>query len=150
MRDPIGWRLVRWAYAAFYFASGVHIALVSLGFAAPPGINASPESGAFQDALARTGFIMPLLSVTYAGSAISLFFHRSAPLGIALLAPAMVVIFLTNVLLTGAPVGPGLVWGGLHAGVLAALAWHFRAAFPPLWNYPPAGARAAPGAHGGN
>lgn len=144
MTEPIGWRAVRWLYAAFYIASGVRIAATVLGIAPPPDIASSPESAAFQQALARTGFIMPLLSVTCIAAGIALLFHRSAPLGIVLLAPAIVVIFLTNLLLTDSLIGQGLLWGGLHAGVLAALAWHFRAAFPPLWNYP--GFDATPGA----
>lgn len=141
MKDQIGWRLIRWLYAAFYLVSGAHIALVALGLASPPDFQSSPESGAFQLALARTGFIMPLLSITYIVAGASLLFYRTAPLGIALLAPAMVVIFLTNILLTSSLLGTGLVWGGAHASILAALAWHFRAAFPPLWNFPPADAR---------
>lgn len=137
MTEPIGWRAVRWLYAAFYIASGVCIAATVLGIAPPPDIASSPESAAFQQALTRTGFIMPLLSIICIAAGIALLFHRSAPLGIVLLAPAIVVIFLTNLLLTDSLIGAGLVWGGLHAGILAALAWHFRTAFAPLWNHPP-------------
>ncbi len=140
MKDPIGWRLIRWLYAAFYLVSGVRIALAALGLAPPPDIQSSPESSAFQLALAKTGFVMPLLSVTCIAAGACLLFYRTAPLGIVLLAPAIVVIFLTNILLTSSLLGPGLIWGGLHAGILAALAWHFRAAFSPLWNFPPTNA----------
>jgi hypothetical protein len=134
MKDPIGWRLVRWIYGAFYAASGVYMGLSLLGVVPTPDIKCSVESCAFQQSLDKTGFIMPAVSASYVISGVSLLFYRTAPLGIVILAPIMVVIFLTNVLLSTT----GWIWGSGHAAVLAALAWHFRAAFRSLWNFSPA------------
>ena len=93
----------------------------------------SAQSAAFRDALPRTGFVEPALVVTYLASGVSLLFLRTAPLGVVLLAPVMVIIFFTDALLDSA-----WVCGTLHAGVLLALARHFRDASRPLWTYPAA------------
>jgi hypothetical protein len=80
--------------------------------------------------MAETGFMFPLLSFTYIASACALFFHRTAPLGLVLLAPVTVIIFFADTLLDAA-----WLWGTLSAVVLAVLAWHFRFAFRPLFSY---------------
>jgi len=130
MKDPIAWRLLRCLYAAFYLLTGLQMALVLAGVLPPPDFQLSPESGAFQGALAKTGFVLPILAATFISSGVSLLFYRTAPLGIVLLAPAMVVIFFTDTLLDKA-----WIWGSLHAAILLVLAWHFRSAFGVLWSY---------------
>ncbi|UHQ19874.1 hypothetical protein LVB87_01525 [Lysobacter sp. KIS68-7] len=130
MKDPVAWRLIRWLYAAFYIVTGMQMALVLLGLLPPPQLKLSPEDSAFQAALAQTGFIVPALAATYVVAGIAMLFHRTAPLGIVLLAPVMLIIFLTNTLLDTA-----WIWGTLHMAVLLALAWHFRRAFRPLWTF---------------
>jgi hypothetical protein len=72
--------------------------------------------------------MFPLLAFTYIASALALCFYRTTPLGLILLAPVAVIIFLTDTILDSA-------WfmGTLNAAILAALAWHFRSSFRPLW-----------------
>lgn len=131
MTDPIPWRILRYLYAAYYLFIGAFVALSLAGVLPAPHPRISDASAAFQGALAKTGFMFPLLAFTYVASACALFFHRTAPLGLVLLAPVAVVIFFTDVLLDTA-----WLWGTLNAAILAALAWHFRPAFRPLWTCP--------------
>lgn len=130
MADPVPWRVLRYLYAAYYLMVGVYLALSLAGIVAPPHPKVSEASAAFQGALGKTGFMFPLLALTYVGAACALCFHRTAPLGLVLLAPVAVIIFFTDVLLDTA-----WVFGTLNAAVLAALAWHFRSAYRPLFAY---------------
>lgn len=130
MAQSIFWRILRYVFAAYYLYVGVYLALSLMGVVAPPHLKLSSASASFQQALAKTGFVDPALAVTYVVSAGALCFERTAPLGVVFLAPVMVIIFLTDTLLDTA-----WVWGTLHSGILAALAWHYRSAFRQLWNY---------------
>ena len=130
MRDSIPWRILRYLYAAYYLLVGVYLTLSLAGIIPPPHPKTSDASAAFQGALGKTGFMFPLLAFTYVASACALFFHRTAPLGLVLLAPIAVIIFFTDTLLDTA-----WLFGTLNAVVLAALAWHFRSAYRPLFSY---------------
>lgn len=57
-------------------------------------------------------------------------FNRTAPLGIVLLAPFIVVILFTHLMLNGNP-----PFGILLAVLLGLFAWQFRDAYQPMWNY---------------
>ena len=130
MRDPIPWRVLRYLYAAYYLFIGVYLALSLAGIIALPQSKISEASAAFQDALAKTGFMFPLLAFTYIASAFALCCYRTAPVGVVLLAPVAAVIFFTDTLLDTA-----WLFGTLNAVVLVALAWHFRFAYRPLFSY---------------
>lgn len=130
MGDSIPWRVLRYLYAAYYLFVGVYLALSLTGAIPAPHPKISGASAAFQDALGKTGFMFPLLAFTYITSACALCFHRTSPLGLVLLAPVAVIIFFTDTLLDTA-----WLFGTLNAAVLAALAWHFRFAYRPLFSY---------------
>ncbi len=130
MADSIPWRVLRYLYAAYYIFVGVYLALSLLGVLPPLNPKVGSASAAFQNALGKTGFIFPLLAVTYIASGSALSFYRTAPLGLVLLAPVAVIIFFTDALLDTA-----WFWGMLNAAILAALAWHFRSAYRSLWTY---------------
>lgn len=131
MGDSIPWRILRYLYAAYYLFIGVYFALSLAGVVPAPHPKVSDASAAFQGALGKTGFMFPLLAFTYIASACALCFHRTSPLGLVLLAPIAVIIFFTDTLLDTA-----WLFGTLNAVVLAALAWHFRYAFQPLFSCP--------------
>jgi hypothetical protein len=128
--DSIPWRIVRYLFAAYYWLVGVYLALSLAGIVPTPHPKVSEASAAFQAALGKTGFMFPLLAFTYLAAACALCFQRTAPLGLLLLAPVAVVIFFTDTLLDSA-----WLFGTLNALALAALAWHFRAAYRPLFSY---------------
>ncbi|MFT3898025.1 MAG: hypothetical protein QM719_10100 [Thermomonas sp.] len=130
MSDSIPWRILRYLFAAYYLLVGVYLALSLAGVVPAPHPKVSAASAAFQEALGNTGFMFPLLAFTYVASACMLFFYRTAPLGLVLLAPIAVIIFFTDTLLDTA-----WLFGTLNAVVLAALAWHFRPAYRPLFAY---------------
>jgi len=130
MAPSIFWRILRYVFAAYYLYVGAYLALSLMGVVPALHLKLSNASASFQHALAETGFVDPALAATYVVSAIALCFDRTAPLGVVLLAPIMVIIFLTDTLLDSA-----WVWCTLHSAILAALAWHYRWAYRPMWNY---------------
>ena len=130
MKDPIYWRVLRWLYGGFYLLSGMHMLCALFGLVPQPDFKLPPASAAFQKALHDTGFVMQVVAISYIASGGCLLFQRTAPLGAALLAPAMVIIFLTDVLLSDA-----VVWGSGHAVVLLLLLWHYRSAYVPMWRH---------------
>lgn len=70
-----------------------------MGIVPPPHLKLGNASASFQHALAETGFVDPALAITYVTSTSALCFDRTAPLGVVLLAPIRVIIFLTDTLL---------------------------------------------------
>jgi hypothetical protein len=134
MNEPIVWRLIRWLYGAYFVFLGVSSGLEMIGVLPEPHWDQymSAASGAFLAALEKTGFVVPLLIVTWVASGLAFMSYRTAPLGVVLLAPVMVNIFLADTLLDAE-----WLWATAHAAPLLALAWHFRSAYRALWNYSP-------------
>lgn len=134
MKDPIVWRLIRWLYGAYFVYLGVSSVLELIGVLPEPHWDRymSAASGAFLTALEKTGFVIPLLIFTWVASGLALMFYRTAPLGVVLLAPVMVNVFLADTLLD-----TEWLWATAHATPLLALAWHLRPAYHALWNYSP-------------
>lgn len=122
--------LTRWVYSVFFFLIGAHALLVSAGILPHSEYPGSPESKAFAEAVFSTGFIGPIMSITYVASGILMLFKRTAPLGIVLLVPFVVVILFTHLMLNGNP-----VFGIILASLLGLFAWQFRKAYQPMWNY---------------
>ena len=85
---------------------------------------------AFQKALTESNFMDPLLALTCFVGGAALFLRRTTPLGIVMLAPVVVVIFLFHLMLTG-----NWIWGTLNLVWFAGLAWRCRRAFEALWTY---------------
>jgi hypothetical protein len=120
----------RWIYALLFLAMGAQSLLVYAGILPHSDYPGSPEIKAFTDAIFSTGFIGPIMSITYFGSGVLMLFERTAPLGIVLLAPFVVVILFTHLMLDGTP-----ALGILVAALLGLFAWQFRKAYRPMWNY---------------
>ena len=130
------WRTARLLYGGYFlFVAGMVVRM--LWFGGPMVHEPTAAAKAFSDAMSATGFLNPLLMVDYALGGGALLFRRTAPLGLALLAPPVCVIFLFHLRLTG-----DVAWGGGWALAWAALAWRYRAGFAGLWTY---GAEPSPG-----
>ncbi len=126
----IALKLVRFLFAAFYVLIGIQTALALLGIIPAPEFEMSPRNAAFQAALGETGFIVPLMALCFTAGGVLMFFDRTTPLGIVLLAPFVVVIFFTHLMLDGSA-----IWGTAHLGLLTVFAWQFRSAYRPLWSH---------------
>jgi hypothetical protein len=122
--------IIRRVYSAFFFLIGAQSLLMVSGILPASEFPGSPETKAFTEAIFATGFIGPIMSVTYVASGILMLFNRTAPLGIVLLAPFVVVILFTHLMLNGSP-----AIGILIASLLGLFAWQFRRAYQPMWNY---------------
>lgn len=118
----------RWVFGLFYFATGIAIVFGLLGFGSAPQ-QPTPASSAFAQALDDSKFINPLLAAVYLVGGGALLMRRTAPLGIAILAPVVIGIFCFHITLSGQ-----WIWGTLNLAWLLSLAWCFRASFRPLWN----------------
>jgi hypothetical protein len=122
--------ITRWIYAIFFLLMGAQALLVYAGILPKAEYPGSPEIKDFSNAVFSTGFIGPIMSVTYFSSGILMLFNRTAPLGIVLLTPFVVVILFTHLMLNGNP-----PLGILVAFLLGVFAWQFRKAYKPMWNY---------------
>ena len=83
---------------------------------------------AFQKALTASHFMDPLLAIACLVGGGALLIRRTAPLGIEMLAPIVVAIFLFHLVMTG-----NWVWGTLNLVWFTGLAWYHRRAFTALW-----------------
>ena len=129
----MAWTGLRWLYGLFFFTTGIAIAVyVLFGIGGPPPPPTLADA-AFQDALHRSGFIDPLLTVSFLVGGAALALRRTTPLGLVLLAPAVAVIACDDILLANAaPVGVAVaaIWGLLALRVFGG--------FRGLWSYAPA------------
>ena len=126
------WKILRRLFGGYYLLVGVLFGLTLVGVLPPHRLAISPRSAAFQQALVATGFVMPILIGTYIAGGAALFFVRTAPLGLALLAPAVVMITLTDSVLDTA-----YAVAAVNLVVFLALAWRLRAAYRPMWTFGP-------------
>jgi hypothetical protein len=99
-------------------------------FGGPPPRHTEPAAEAFWVAIEATRFMVPLLGGCYFLGGLALWFRRTAPLGLALLSPPMVIIILFDMLLVK-KAGAWIVIALIHAILL----WVFRSAFTPLWSF---------------
>lgn len=121
---------LRWLYGLLFLLIGAHALLASAGFLPKGEYPSSPESEAFTQALFGSGFVGPLMSVTYFISGLLIIIKRTTPLGLVLLAPFVVGIFFTNIMLNGS-----LPAAFTITGLWLLLAWHVRSAYRPMWNF---------------
>ncbi len=122
-------RAARWVFGSFYGATGLYIAAATILGRAPPHQEA-PAAQALVLARTASRIVDPLLAATYIAGGLAMLRRRTAPLGIVLLAPAVTVIFLFHLFLSG-----HRLWGSVNAAWLVGLAWSHRSAFAPLWQY---------------
>jgi hypothetical protein len=115
----------RLIFALWYFGVGV-LGLV-LNDRAKDVANAST---AFEKALAQTGFMNLLLCLACFLGGGALLLRRTAPLGIAILAPLVVIIFCFHLFIT-----KDYLWGTANLLWLSVLAWRYRSGFDQLWSY---------------
>jgi hypothetical protein len=129
-KERIYWSVLRWLYGLFFLATGLWILVsVGTGMLSPPS-QPTPRAAAFMEALSASGFMDPLLALSFILGGGALLARRTAPAGLAILAPAVAVILLFHLFLSGQwPVGL------VVAGVFLALAWHYRTAFASLWSW---------------
>ena len=87
------WRIARWLYGGYFIYTAVMIGR-ALWIGGKGVQQPTPEAKAFYDALYATGFLYPLMGITFGIGGLALLLHRTAPLGLVLLAPSVAVIFL--------------------------------------------------------
>lgn len=125
----IALRIVRILFAGFYIFVGAQAALALFGIIPVPDFDLSARNAAFQEALGETGFIVPLMAFMFVAGGILMMPDRTTPLGIVLLAPFVVVIFFTHLMLDG-----NVIWGLLNLALLLVFTLQFRSSLTPLWN----------------
>ena len=126
------WNMLRWLFASYYLVAGLGVTLLLIGVFSPSDV---PDFGkGINDLLAAlfsTGFGTALLAVTYTVSGGLILNNRTAHFGLITLSPVVLIIFLTHCFVEGgAP-----VWGAMHLTILLALAWRYRQAYRPLFDF---------------
>lgn len=109
-----------------FFLHAPIMVLLKFGGMNPPETVAAASD--FVLALDRTGFMNTLVIVSMLIGGAALLFDRTAPVGLILLAPSIVVITCFHWFLTGK-----YVWGSIWPLWLALLVWHYRHVFSRLW-----------------
>lgn len=120
-----GWAAARILFGLFFLYAPLMV-IVQFGGQNPPETMAAASD--FASALDRTGFMNPLIIGTMLAGGGALLFERSAPVGLILLGPSIVVIAGFHWFLTGK-----LLWGSIWPIWFASLVWHYRAVFSRLW-----------------
>jgi len=119
---------LRILYGLFFFTTGLAIAsFVLFGLGAEPR-QLNPEAQAFTDALTKAGIIDPLIALSYVTGGVALMWRRTAPLGLIVLTPPVVVIVAFHLVLDS-------LWGValIVAAVYGLLAWDLWGRFRCLW-----------------
>jgi uncharacterized membrane protein YphA (DoxX/SURF4 family) len=99
-----------------------------LNFIPPPSTPMPERAVAFGMALMQTGYMFPLIKGTEVLAGLLLLSNRFVPLALLLLAPVVVNIVAFHAFL--AP--DGIVIAGVHAALVAYVAWAHRRSFAPL------------------
>ena len=131
MLSKYGATVARWIFSLWYLASGATWLITHALGRGTAHHEVAPAAAAFQMALAQSQFMDPLLALACVIGGAALLVRRTWPLGIVILAPVVIVIFLFHLVLTGK-----WIWGTLNLVWFAALAWYCRRAFAALWHYP--------------
>ena len=125
------WTALRWLYGLFFLLTGIWILVsVTTGLTSPPP-QPTKSAADFMRALGTSGFMDPLLALSFILGGGSLLLDRTAPLGLVILAPPVTVILLFHLFLSG-QAAVGLT----AAGILLALMWHHRRRLRCLWALP--------------
>lgn len=122
--------VARVVFALFYINVGATWFSHKLFGTTWPEHEETPAARALTTALTDSGIVEPMIATTCLVAGLLLLFRRTAPLGIAMLAPLVTGIFLFHLVLN-----QNWPWGTIHFGYLLALAWLHRSAFRPLWSY---------------
>jgi len=117
---------LRWIAGVFYAFIGANGLLHLI----PMPAGTTPAGIAFFAALTASGFMLTLLALSFLAGGLLLLLDRTAPLGLVVLAPPIVVIPLYNWLLEAQP----FTSGPFVVGIELFLAWYYRDRFRSLWS----------------
>jgi hypothetical protein len=120
----------RWIFGLWYLLSGGTWLVIHASGHGAANHEVTPGAIAFTKALSDSHFMDPLLALTCFFGGGALLIRRTSPLGIAILAPVVVVIFLFHLVLSG-----NWIWGTLNLVWFTGLTWRYRRAFTALWTY---------------
>jgi len=120
-----GFTVLRWIAGLNY----VSVALIASFHIFPMPEGTTPDGIAFFTALHASKFMLPLLGLCFLTGGLLLLPDRTAPLGLILLAPPIVVIPLYNWLLERQP----FTSGPFVVTIEILLAWYYWDRFQPLW-----------------
>ena len=119
-------RILYGAWFLFWGGSSLTMRLFGVGVSPP---QAEGEAQAFMEVV-NASFMGPIAGVCFVVGGLLLMQNRTAPMGIAILAPFVTYILFFHGTMTG-----GLAWGLAWFAGWALLAWWYRSAFRPLMNY---------------
>ena len=122
------WDAARWLYALFWIATGASMIWIVWSGRTNPIVQPTPAAQDFADAMDRWIALTVATALLWTVAGVAMLVRRTAPLGLALVAPAVFVILLFHLTLTGQ-----YLWGVFFAAYAAALMWRCRDAYAPMW-----------------
>jgi cytochrome b subunit of formate dehydrogenase len=126
----LAWTVLRVVFGLFFLITGVAIVVArTTGLISEP-VQPTAAAADFMAALGRTPFMDLLTAASYIAGGGALLLDRTAPLGIAILAPTVTVILFFHLFLSGQ-----YIWGPFVAAYFALLVWRYRRGFKGLWSY---------------
>ncbi|MEG2496965.1 hypothetical protein [Brevundimonas sp.] len=121
----IAWSAVRVLFGLYFLLATVMV-MVKFGGNHPP--ESVAAAAHFTLALDATGFMTPLLIASFLVAGVAVLFDRTAPVGLIILGPSVLVIACFHWFLTGK-----YVWGTIWPVWYLVLVWHYRHVFARLW-----------------
>jgi hypothetical protein len=125
----LGWTVFRVLFGLFFIYAPIMV-IVNFGGQQPPETVAAASH--FTEALNATGFMNPLLIASLLIAGVAMLFDRTAPVGLIILAPSILVIACFHWFLSG-----NYVWGTIWPVWFLILAWRYRRVFARLWERRP-------------
>ncbi len=125
----LAWTVLRVLFGLFFIYAPIMV-IVKFGGQQPP--ETVPAAAHFTEALNATGFMNPLLIASLLIAGALLLFDRTAPLGLIILAPSILVIACFHAFLSGQ-----YVWGAIWPIWFLILVWRYRKVFARLWEKRP-------------
>lgn len=124
------WAILRCLYAVMFLAAAAILVQGMLPGATPPPPEPTDAAQSLLEALTASGFVQPALVLCYIIAALALLRHQTAPLGLALVGPPVIVIMLFHALLSGR-----VLWALPWGVIWLALVWRYRRAFIALTQF---------------
>lgn len=111
------WTALGVLFGLFFIYASI-VVMVKFGGQQPPETVAA--AGHFTEALNATGFMNPILIASFLVAGVALLFDRTAPIGLIILAPSILVIACFHWFLSG-----NTVWGTIWPVWFLALVWRY-------------------------
>jgi len=122
-------RALRWVLGGWFLVFGALFLAARFGLPLDLPSDGNARAAAFMAALRETAFIAELMYLGFFAGGLAMLLDRTAPLGLVLLGPFVVVIFFYHLVLTR-----NWPFGSFWMALFVALFWLYRGRLSALWS----------------